>query len=287
MAVCLNDVIFPIWYFQGIEQMKYITYISLISKFVFLVLIFVVIRQPSDYLFVPVIYGVGSLIAGFISLTIIFKKHKIKFIFQPFYTLKKYFIDSVPIFLSNVSISLYVSTNKVIIGTFLGMSEVAYYDLAEKLTSVMKIPQYILGQSLFPKISKEQNKGFVKKLFKLSLALHLLLLILVLLFSEYIILLLGGKQMLPALIVVNILVLTVPIIAMSNVFGIQLLLPFGFKKLYTKTYVNSFIFYGLLIFTLYFSVGLTIINISIALLLTEIFVTAKMFYHCNKNKLWS
>ena len=134
MTVCLNDVIFPIWYFQGIEQMKYITYISLISKFVFLVLIFVVISQPSDYLFVPVIYGVGSLIAGFISLTIIFKKHKIKFIFQPFYTLKKYFIDSVPIFLSNVSISLYVSTNKVIIGTFLGMSEVAYYDLAEKLT---------------------------------------------------------------------------------------------------------------------------------------------------------
>jgi len=138
------------WYFQGIERMKYITYINLISRLIFLGLIFVFIHNPNDFLFVPIIYGIGALVSGSIALVIIFGNHQISFKWQPFQNLRYYFMDSFPIFVSNVSISLYVSTNKVITGTFLGMSEVAYYDLAEKLTSVLKLPQGILSQSLFP-----------------------------------------------------------------------------------------------------------------------------------------
>ena len=43
MWVCLIDFIFPKWYFQGIEKMKYITYVNSISKLVILVLIFTLI----------------------------------------------------------------------------------------------------------------------------------------------------------------------------------------------------------------------------------------------------
>lgn len=287
MSICLYDVIFPIWYFQGIERMKYITFITLFSRLVFLGLIFILIHNSTDYLFLPIINGIGALVAGTCALIIIFRKHQIMFKWQPYKLLKYYFKDSIPIFVSNISISLYVSTNKVITGTFLGMEVVAYYDLAEKLTGIMKIPQNILSQSLFPKISKEKNIALIKRIFKLSIIVNVSLFILLLLFSKYIILLLGGEQMLPAQAVINILAITVPIIAMSNIFGFQLLIPFGYGKSFSKVIVTSGFVYLFQILFIWFTVGFSIVNISIITLITEIFVTGYMFYYCKKFKLWS
>lgn len=283
----LYDVVFPIWYFQGIEKMKYITYITLISRFLFLGLIFVFIHKPDDYLFIPIINGIGALMAGGVSLFIIFWKHKVSFKMQPIHVLKKYFIESIPIFTSNLSIKLYVNTNKVIIGTFLGMSDVASYDLAEKITSILKIPQSILSQSIFSRISREKNKGFIKRIFRVSMVINITLFILVLLFSDYLIDFLGGKQMLSARPVVWILGLTVPIVGISNIFGVQLLIPFGFNLNFNKVILSSGLFYIIILFGIWLCNSMTIINISLATLLTEIFVATYMFYYCKKNLLWN
>ena len=286
MWVCLFDVIFPIWYFQGLEQMKYIAYITMVSRLLFLGLIFVFIHAPEDFLFVPILYGMGALLAGGIAMIIIFIKHKIQFRKQSYKILTYYFKDSIPIFVSNVSISLYVNTNKIIAGAFLGMAEVAYYDLAEKLTTVLKIPQNILSQSLFPKISKEKNIGFIKRLFKLTVILNVGLFLLSLIFSRSIILLLGGYQMLPAQTVVIILTITVPIIAMSNIFGIQLLIPFGFSKLFSRVVFTSALVYILQMIILWLTIGFSVESISVATVNNEIFCSAYLFYYCKKSKLW-
>jgi len=286
MWPCLYDVIFPSWYFQGIERMKYITYITLISRVIFLALIFIFVRKPEDYLLVPAIYGLGYIIAGIISLYIVFSKHKIKFNSQDFKTLKLYFYDSVPIFVSNLSTSLYATTSKVFVGAFLGMGEVAYYDLAEKVTALMKIPQSMLNLSLFPKISKEKNIDFVKQMFKISMIINILLFIVVILSSKYIILLLGGKEMLPAQVIVNILALTVPVIAISNVFGIQVLIPFGHNKTFSNVIVTSGFVYFLMLFFLWFTLGFSVIGISTVTLITEIFTSVYMFHFCKKYQIW-
>lgn len=286
MWACLYDVIFPIWYFQGIERMKYITHITLLSRLVFLGLIFLFIHSPADYIFVPVINGIGAIVAGVFALAIIFRMHRIKFKWQPFQNLKYYFMDSFPIFVSNVSISLYVSTNKVITGTFLGMEEVAYFDLAEKLTSLFKIPQSILSQSLFPKISKEKNITFIKQIFKFSIIVNIFLFLIILIGSKYIILILGGEQMLPALLVVNIIAITIPVIAMSNIFGFQMLIPFGFNKSFSRVILTSGLIYLLQLLILWFTFEYTLVSISIVTVNTELFVTGYMFYQCKKHNLW-
>lgn len=284
--ICLYDVIFPIWYFQGIERMKYITYITLVSRLTFLGLIFFFIHNPSDYLFLPIINGIGALFAGIISLYIVFGKHHVRFATQSYSTLKVYFMNSIPIFLSNVSIRLYVSTNKVIVGALLGMTEVVYYDLAEKVTNVLQIPQGILSQSLFPKISKEKNLDFIKRIFKFSLLLNAILFIGVLIGSKYIVLLLGGQQMLDAILVLNILALTVPVVSMSNIFGIQLLIPFGHTKTFSKVIMASGLIYLLQATLIWVTIGFSIINVSVITVTTEIFVTSAMFYYCKKYNLW-
>lgn len=287
MWMCLYDVIFPMWYFQGIEQMKYITYITLFSRLTFVALIFVFIHSPVDYLYIPIINGIGALLAGIISLYIIFARHKVKFGLQSYQNIRFYFKDSIPIFIATVSSNLYVNTNKVIVGTFLGMGEVAYYDLAEKLTTVLKIPQSILSQSLFPKISKEKNLYFIRQIFKVSVGLNIVLFLSLLVFSKYVIIILGGAQMLPSQTVVGIMAISVPIVAMSNIFGIQMLIPFGFNKDFSRVILTSGLFYICQILILWSTIGFSIISISIVTVITELFVTVYMFYYCKKYRLWN
>ena len=284
--MCLYDIMFPIWYFQGIEKMKYITYITLVMRVIFLILIFLLVKEPSDYLKVPIINGIGSIIAGSIAIYIIVYKHKIKLFIPSYDVLKNQIKDSFSIFVSNISIQLYVATNKVIVGSFLGMTSVAYYDLAEKILTVLRIPQMILSQTVFPKISKEKNIFFIKKIFKISIIINSLLCVGAFVLAPYMVEIIGGDSLIGAIFVLRILLITIPVIGMSNIFGIQVLIPFGFHKDFSKGIVYSGIFYFLSILTIWFFFSFTIGNIAYTTVVTEIFVTVFLFYLCKKNKLW-
>ena len=287
MWMCIYEILFPTWYFQGIEQMKYITYITLFGRIVFLCLVFILINKSDDYLFIPIINAIVSLTVGFISLFIIFYKHKIKFVFQPIHILNYYFKESIPIFVSNVSTSLYVNMGKVLVGTYIGMKEVAYYDLAEKITNLFKMPHAILSQSVFPQINRDKNISFVRKLSKIYFILTLCFITFVLLFSEYFVSFLGGELMMPSVGILNIFILTVPIVAMSNIFGVLTLIPFGYSKAFTKVIMMSFLVYLFQIFLLFFLGMVSVYSISIILVITEIFVTCRMYFYCKKYNLWT
>lgn len=286
MWMCLYDVLFPQWYFQGIERMKYITYITLVSRLIFLGLIFVFIHSPEDYLFMPIISGIGAVIAGLVSLYIVLVIHKIKFIRQPVSVLKYYLLDSVPIFVSNVSSKIYFSSNKVILGALIGMTDVAYYDLAEKIVQIFKIPMSLLSQSIFPKISLDKNLFFLKRVLKYSLIIHLILMSFSIFGSNYFVLFLGGKEMFNASTILKILSISIPIVAISNIFGTQVLIAFGYSKIYSKIIITSGIFYLLLISFLFLISEITIINISAVSVIIELFIMIYFIYYSIKLKLW-
>jgi len=154
MWLCVYELIFPIWYFQGTEKMKYITIISFTGRIIFLGLIFVVIETKKDFLYVPILNGVGALIAGTVSLVLIFTKDKVKFVIPKLMVIRKHLADSFSLFLSIISIKIYTITNRVILGSFVGMTAVSYYDLADKIITILKTPSHILSQSIFPRVSK-------------------------------------------------------------------------------------------------------------------------------------
>lgn len=284
--MCIYEWIFPAWYFQGIEKMKYITILSLISRLIFLFFVFVFIKKTSDYILFPIINGIGAIVSGIIGLYVIFYLHKIKFSLQKAQTLLMYFKESVPIFVSQSSVKIYVNSNKVVIGYLLGLQEVAYYDLAEKIVTVLKTPQAILGQVLFPKINKDRNINFIKKMFNYSVSINFMIVIIGFIFIKYLILLLGGETMLPAINVFYVLSFTVPIAAISNIFGIQLLIPFGYTRKFTFVIVSSGLFYLLIVYLFWLFGVINLVSISLVTLLTEMFVTLFMYYYVLKFNLW-
>ena len=74
-----NELLLPTWFFQGIEKMKYITIVNVSSRLVFVAAIFLFVREKSDYLYVPLLNGIGAIVAGLLALYIVFKKEGVQF----------------------------------------------------------------------------------------------------------------------------------------------------------------------------------------------------------------
>jgi len=75
----LGQTIFPAWFFQGMEKMKYITFLNILAKLIFTVAIFIFVRESSNYLYVPFLNSLWFIIAGILALWILVKDFGVRF----------------------------------------------------------------------------------------------------------------------------------------------------------------------------------------------------------------
>lgn len=164
-GLVLGQAIFPTWFFQGIEKMKIITFINISAKAFFTFAIFIFILSPKDYLLVPILNGLGFIISGIIGLI-----YSLKFVsFQKPNAKKAIGIakESFSLLVSNLSVSLYTSSNVLILGFFGGDVIAGIYASIEKLIVASKSIYMPLYQALFPNVSKKSPKEvaiFIKKI---------------------------------------------------------------------------------------------------------------------------
>ncbi|MHA1381597.1 MAG: oligosaccharide flippase family protein, partial [Candidatus Helarchaeota archaeon] len=109
-GMVVGQTLFPVWFFQGMERMKYITFLNITAKLIFTVSIFIFIRKMQHYIYVPLINSFGFLIAGVLGLWIVHKDFKVKFILPNFKSIKHQLKEGWHIFISKVSISLYTTS---------------------------------------------------------------------------------------------------------------------------------------------------------------------------------
>lgn len=239
----IGQALFPIWYFQGMEKMKYITIVNIVSKIIFTFAIFIFIQNSTDYILVPILNGLGSLTASLISIYIIKKNFNQKFIVQDFKTLLSYFKDSSQFFLSRVSVSLYTSSNTFILGILASTTAVGYYSIAHKLYTAMQSLYGPITQSLYPYISKYRNISLFKKIFYLVTSLNVIGVIFIYAFGEYLFNFLFTKEVgVEAIKVFNILLFANIVIVPSFLLGYPFLGALGFAKK-----ANLSVMYGSLI----------------------------------------
>ena len=87
-GMVIGQVLFPVWLFQGMERMKYITYLNIGAKVFFTVCIFIFVKEQADYLLVPLLTAMGFIVAGIWSLYLVKKEFNVSFDWQSTDTLK-------------------------------------------------------------------------------------------------------------------------------------------------------------------------------------------------------
>ncbi len=156
----VGQVLSPIWFFQGMEKMKYITYLNLLSKSIFTTAIFIFVQDKSDLFLVPLLLAIGSIVAGVISLYIIYKEFHVSFKIESKETLKKYLLDGWHVFLSRFYLSLYTTTNILLLGLMTNNIAVGYYSIAEKIVVAIGGLFDPINQTIYPYLARKYRESF-------------------------------------------------------------------------------------------------------------------------------
>jgi PST family polysaccharide transporter len=285
--VCLFDVIFPKWYFQGIEKMKYITYLYFVSKISSLIFIFILIKSPHDYIKVPFIYGASSLIPGVISLIIVFKKDKLKFSYSLSKDLITTFKNSFTFFISDLSVSIFANSNKVIIGSVLGMTELAYYDLADKIISAFRnVPLNIVRNTIYPKVAKTKNLKLVKLTTKIMSGYAIVVILILYLFGPYLIEFLGGEEMTDSINILRIFSITIFTTHILNYYLTVGLWSLGYEKTFRNLMIYSTFIFLVLVLLLYIFDVFSIYTLTLLPILVDMYLIIHTYYIYKKEKIF-
>ena len=191
----IGQALFPTWFFQGIEKMKVITAINVLAKVIFTALVFVIVKDETQYLFVPTFNSLGFIISGFLGVIISFKY--VKIVMPKFALIKSLFLESRVLFFSNLGASLSTSANVLVLGLFAGNSTVGVYSSIEKLIIATKNIYTPFFQAAYPWLSKQTKRkkiAAIKKILPVMFFVGLLISSTILLFGKKILILIYDNE---------------------------------------------------------------------------------------------
>lgn len=280
----LGNILFPSWFFAGIQKMAYSTIIQFIVKLFSLSLIFLLVHTPQDLnVYISITSG-ASVIGGIIGYLIVRYKEKMHIAWSSLGDVKCQIKEALPFFLSTSMGTIRQQGTNTILGVFFTMGDVAIYDLAYKIVSVPIIIFSNISGALLPKVIKDYSISYVKKLLKFHALLGLLAVIGVVLFGRWIVLMLGGEQMMASYYFAVMLSIMVFTWLMGMAYINFLFIPNHIYYQVTKNQIISFISYfcvclfGILIYKNIFIIAAALVVAGIS-----------EFIYCNlvirKNKL--
>lgn len=223
------------WLYKALEQYVYITIRSVAFKLIALAATFFLIRSESDY----IIYGCLSILSA--SASNIFNFINIrKFIYlRPVggYNFKQHFKAIGIFFAMSIATSIYTHLDTVMLGFLKSNHEVGYYNAAVKVKGILVCFVTSLGTVLLPRSSYYIEHGLLADFRRITAKAMNFVVILATSISVYFILFakegiffLSGAEYTPSILPMQIVMPTVFFIGMTNIMGIQILVPLGKEK---------------------------------------------------------
>lgn len=283
----IGNVLFPVWFYQGIQQMRYITFVNIIANVIRVAGIFIFVKSPQDYLLAALFQAIVPLIASIFSWVILIKDYPEVLVLPTIQGIKKMLTDGWSIFTSTVAINLYTASNVVFLGMLTNNVVVGYFSGAKKI--IDNITQLIspITQAIYPYVSKKASTSkidalrFLHKIVMLLGGGNFLISLFILIFAEWIVKLLLGNGYEQSVLLLRIMALLPVVISLSNIFGVQTMLVFGMQKEFSKILIMAAILNFCIVFPLiYFFEG---VGVSVSITVTECFVTVAMWYVLKNN----
>ena len=268
-GIIIGNVMFPMWFFQGMENMKYITIFNIVAKSLSFIPFFIFIRGPEDYLYVPICYSVGFILAGLVSLCIVYYKMGMRWYITPASQIKCALKDSSTYFLSRASTSLFTTSNSFLLGLVCGNTAVGYYSAAEKLYQAYNQLLSPFTGVLFPHIAKSRDVAFFKKVFYRIAVLNILSVGLVLMLASYVLQIVYGTSDANILQILRTLICACFVTMPSMLMGYPFLAAMGHPLFTNWTVICTSVLHITGLFILYLLHSLTPVNVAMMVVFSE------------------
>lgn len=150
-------VMYPEWFFQALEKMKYSAVLSTIIKVIFTILIFLIVKEEGDYIYIPIINGAGFLVVGLVAFRIIYKLgYRLVRVrcSEIFMAIKSSFNIFVTLILPN----LYTNMSTIFLENFWGKGATGRFDAGNKFVTVSQQITNVLSRTFYPFLARRMDK---------------------------------------------------------------------------------------------------------------------------------
>lgn len=217
------------WFFQGIEKMHNITIVNTLSRVLFLVLVFVLIKKEDDYILFPVCEVLGHILAGLYSIIMMTTKYKCKIHFPGGNSILDYIKQGKDLFLNQSCVLLFNRLPNILLGNISGNSAAGLYHAAFRLQEAGYHGVDTLNRTFFPFLARRMDKHKAYRRINLMFALFIAIVLFV--FAPFLVRLLYAPDFAPAVRILRILSFSILFLGISSAYGVNHLLLIGEEKL--------------------------------------------------------
>lgn len=282
-----GNILCPSWLFRGLQLLKMLTRITIAARSLMILMLFVCVHHPRDLFIAAGIQSTTMIIAAVPAFIAIRAAITVRPNRPNWSDIKNVLKEGWHAFISTAAISLYTSTNTFVLGLIASPEAVGYYAVANKLIQAVTNLITPVSTSVYPHIvslfanSRAQALRFIHNLFWLQGSATCCLSIAIFFLSAPIIHFLFGQDMAPAIIALQIMSPLPLLIGLSNIFGIQTMMVFDMKRVFSRILVTSGLLNLIIILPLVHYGSTT--GTAIALVSVEAYVTAAMAMRLRKD----
>lgn len=146
----LGLALMPTWLYQGLEQMRQITYLNIAAKLITIGLLFSVVLAPSDFVYILGIYGIANVVSGVYGLFRAVNQYGLTFRMPGFTELIDQYQTGFNLFLTSVTVALVNNVNLLILAGFVDNHALGNYGLAEKIIFAIWQVLVVFSMAIYP-----------------------------------------------------------------------------------------------------------------------------------------
>lgn len=240
----INALIDITFLYNSIEDFKSITIRGLIVRILGVVLLFALVKRPSDFY---IYAGINVLTGTFGNIWMWIKKpRELKIVKPELKRIKESLMESIKLFIPLLAIQVYVVLDKTMVGILAGESEVAYYEMSQRLVKMALSLVTAIGPVMIPRMStilaqerEEEKTKYVKNVFEFVTYASVIIIVLIITTMQDFVPLFFGSKFLK---VKELIIYVSPIIlfiSWSNLFGMQIMVPMKKEKYLTISVLSG------------------------------------------------
>lgn len=276
------------WIFQGMQEMKYISIINIVSRSLSTILILVFVKAPNDLLLYCFLYSISPFASGFLGLIVSAYKYGIKLVRITLVDVINELRNGFYVFTTQLSSKVFSAIGITILGFFATEEVVGTFSAIQKIPNIIVMLWMPISQVLYPHISEKMSKSFIDgekyvlKMQKKFIILFLALILILCVFSKTVVSIAFGKEYLDYYYWIIPLSFWIIFAICNNFWGVQILLASGHDREYGRAFQISVCFTVLLNVLLIWKIkGL---GASLAPLLSEILLSVLLIHEIRKLK---
>lgn len=242
-AAVLGNALFPVWLFQGIERMGYITAFSVAARSITVLGIFMLVKGSGDMVVAAALLSAPALLSAALALPMIPRIARIRWVCPPLSEVRRAFAQGWHIFTATFGGALYNNSNTFVLGLVAPAPVVGYFAAADKLIRAVQGLIYPVSEAAYPHVavlatrSRESAFRFVGKLLGLLSIGTTIAAVFLYFGATPIVRLALGSSFTPAAQIVRMLAPWPLLIALNVIFGALFVVQLGLGRLLTLSIV--------------------------------------------------